>query len=278
MLTSRLFKNIFGRIKYDPAKDEFNRNTWPLEHSKEEWIIESDDHLELKAWLYRNPSAVYVIFNHGYHADISTQGDICEVLHDQLGWNVLLISPRGTGISQGEYITFGAKERYDLAAWAWELSRREPESKIVLMGWSMGAHTVMGALGLELPSNVIAAVSDSGYIRPDDQIKLTIKARHPWILFPDTLISSVDRYCHSDYDFSVHYSILGGLQLNHVPVLFVHGRMDSLVPCSCAAACYEANFGEKQLMIVDQAGHCESFYKERSKYIAAVSDLVEKHI
>lgn len=277
MIASKLFQTIFARVPYEPENDKFNTDPWLTEHDKEEWIIESSDHIELGAWLFRNTSDIYVIFVHGYHSDITAQGAVCRTLHDEMGWNVLLVSPRGTGISQGEYVTFGDQERYDIAQWAHTLAQKEPSSKIVLMGWSMGAHSVLGALGEELPANVIAAVADCGYVRPDEQIRITMKQRHRWIPFSSSIIDKLDAHCRSDYNFTIQYSVEEALSLNHVPLLLIHGAEDKLVSRNNAIRAHRANAGEKHLLLIEGAGHCESFRKAKPSYLLALRNIVRKH-
>ena len=276
MFDGRTFREIFGRIKYDPSKDRFPLDPWPVNTPKEEWFIEADDHIRLGGWFYPADSDICVIYAHGYHNDITTQGAIPRVLHDVNGWNVLMISQRGTGISEGDYGTLGILERYDIVCWAREIKKRAPQMKVVLHGVSMGANAVLGALGEELPDNVICAVADSSFTRTDRQILETMKHRHSFLPFGNSIINSLDDYCRKEYDFSIRHNVEEALQLNHLPTLFIHGGRDKVVPLREVRKCYTANAGPKQLLISDRSGHCEAFFKDQDDYMLAYRAMVLK--
>ena len=58
-----------------------------------------------------------------------------------------------------------------------------------------------------------------------------------------------------------------------VPVLFIHGRADTFVPCEMTLRNYEACTAEKKLLLVDGAKHCMSFIKDREGYTQAVRKM-----
>ena len=62
--------------------------------------------------------------------------------------DVLFIEHRCCGDSEGKYITFGAKEQWDVQQWAVYMAERNKEKlPIYLYGQSMGAASVLMASG-----------------------------------------------------------------------------------------------------------------------------------
>ncbi|MCQ2478975.1 MAG: alpha/beta hydrolase, partial [Clostridia bacterium] len=81
--------------------------------------------------------------------------------------NVLLSDQRAHGKSEGKCLTFGINERKDCLSWIeYIIGRNGADTKIILMGMSMGAATVLMASELELPKNVVGIVADSAYTSP----------------------------------------------------------------------------------------------------------------
>lgn len=58
-------------------------------------------------------------------------------------YNVLLINLRGHGKSEGNYVDFGVKSRFDILKWLDYININYNSPKIGLYGVSMGASSVM---------------------------------------------------------------------------------------------------------------------------------------
>lgn len=68
---------------------------------------------------------------------------------------MLLVDARAHGQSEGKFIGFGCKDRYDALKWIdWMIKKAGNGIRIVLMGNSMGGATVLMASGLNLPEQV----------------------------------------------------------------------------------------------------------------------------
>ena len=102
---------------------------------------------------------------------------------DCSGYDVLLPDQRCHGKSEGKYICFGTKEKFDCRDWAVKLTERlGDEAKIVLMGVSMGSSTVTFALGTDLPKSVKACIADCGFTSPKDIFTHVLKRNYKIIL------------------------------------------------------------------------------------------------
>ena len=64
-----------------------------------------------------------------------------------------------------------------------------------------------------------------------------------------------------------------------VPMLFVHGSMDTFVPTEMVYRLYNAcSSADKDLLVVEGAAHAESYPKNSALYESKVSEFIEKYI
>ena len=229
-------------------------------HTREKVKLTSFDGLELAA-LYlpvERPRGTVIAF-HGYRS-LATIDFALEVeFFHRLGYDVLLPYQRSHGESQGKYITYGVKERFDCQSWARYAARRFGEDKpLFLMGISMGAATVLMASGLELPGNTRGIVADCGFTTPWDIMAHV--ARRDYRLPPFPLLYLLDGLARLRAGFRLKGAdTRKALERNRLPVLFLHGEADGFVPLSMTEENFAACRAEKRLYTVPGAGHAQSF-------------------
>ena len=101
----------------------------------------------------------------------------CKIARET-GYNVLLVDQRAQGESEGKTICFGLKEKYDLVKWVeYANARFGADTRIILVGVSMGGATVLEASELELPENVVGVIADSPFSSPEDIIGCVSKEK-----------------------------------------------------------------------------------------------------
>ena len=101
----------------------------------EEVFIKSHDGLRLHGLLISadNAKATVILF-HGFRSFAEFEfSSIAEKYHKR-GYNLLLVTQRAHGKSEGKYITFGLEERYDCVSWADYIAGRFPSLPIVIEG------------------------------------------------------------------------------------------------------------------------------------------------
>jgi pimeloyl-ACP methyl ester carboxylesterase len=91
---------------------------------------------------------------HGYRS--CGFDDFCGAVQNMTrdGFGCMVIDQRAHGLSEGNTICFGVREREDVREWALFLEKEFPGMPVILDGISMGAATVMAAAALDLPENV----------------------------------------------------------------------------------------------------------------------------
>jgi len=237
--------------------------------------ITSRDGLRLKAWLYNRGSDVTVILCHGYRGGPEELSGIAARLFDA-GMNVLLIYQRAHELSEGRYFTMGSREKLDVADWAREIAARKPAGKIVLFGWSMGGNTVMGAVGEDLPENVVCAVEDCGYDNLRSQLLYSCKNAMPKLPAKRMLIGLLDLYCRTLRGFPLEEPRGEPLARTRLPMLFIHGTNDKVVPYGNLERCYEPCAAPKQSATYIDASHVSSCCAEKERYFRELIGFIRK--
>lgn len=243
----------------------------------EEAEIQSFDGLRLHGrWYPAQEAKATMLLVHGWRSSYDNDfAPMVSYLHD-MGCNLLLIDQRSHGESQGKLISYGLLERFDVQSWVEYALQRAGDLPIFLYGVSMGATTVLMASGLPLDQQVKGIIADCGFTSADESIKSVLKrdgiAVEPAFTVANRLFRSKTGYNYHDY------STLDAMEDNTLPVLFIHGSADKLVPCSMTIECYNACKAPKELLIIPDAGHAMSVFKDPETYHKALKGFVEKYI
>lgn len=190
----------------------------------------------------------------------------------RLGHNILLVDQRAHGKSDGHTLSFGVRERYDVADWAAFTAQRFPASSIILSGISMGAATVLMAAELPLPPQVVGVMADCPYDTPAGIIAKVCRDGHvpPWLGMPFVHLGAA---LFGGFRLA-HHGAVGAVANTTLPILLVHGEADDFVPCDMsrriAAACTSRLF----FLTVPDAGHGCSFLTDPEGYKQAVNDFL----
>lgn len=286
---SVLFQRIFVRRKEKQPKrpkwmeqyaDVFSAAKEFLQRTPYEPVsIQSFDGLTLRArWYPAEQAKGTILLMHGYRANgFANFGYVMEFYHN-LGYHLLLVSQRSHWESEGKYICFGVKERFDCRDWAEYLSKR-PEcvgKSIFLNGVSMGATTVMMATGLDLPETVDGVIADCGFTSPWDVVADLAKRRFHLPVHP--LLEGLDCMTRWFAGFRLREcSTLDALRRCKIPVLFLHGERDRFVPCAMTKKNYAACAAEKQLITVPEARHGGSYLTDQMGCQNALRHFLSAH-
>ncbi len=238
--------------------------------------IKSRDNLNLYGRYYHfHDKAPIALMFHGYRSNAFRDGNGGFKIAREYGLNVLLCDQRAHGKSEGRVITFGVKERYDCLEWVNYLKTRfGNDVKIILIGLSMGAATVMMASDIVPAENVKGIVADCGFSSPKEiledvakQKKIPSKLAYFFIKLGARLFGNFN---------PEEASSVASLTKSTIPVLFIHGEGDDFVPCSMSHNCHKVCISEKYIFTVPEATHGMSFYMDSQGYTKAVNEFLEK--
>ena len=142
----------------------------------------------------------------------------------------------------------------------------------IYIGISMGATTVLMASGLDLPKSVHGVMADCGFTSPDAEWKHVMENNlHLPYRFHSRLADMM--FSQKNSAHLTDYSTVDALRETELPVLFVHGTSDFLVPVEMTYENYQACRSPKRLLIVPGADHGVSYCVERERYEQAVKDF-----
>lgn len=238
----------------------------------------SDDGLSLVArWFTQADSHKWAIAVHGYHSNKESMEPTAEWYYGQ-GYQVLTPDLRAHGESEGDYIGMGWIDRLDILRWIDVVLEKDPQAQIVLHGVSMGAATVMMTSGeASLPANVKAVVEDCGYTSVWDIFSSELDVRFGLPDFPVMQVSSLMSSFIAGYDWK-EASALEQVKKSVTPTLFIHGGADDFVPTDMVYPLYEAAACEKDILVIDGAGHAEARSTDPNAYWGAVESFLSRYI
>ena len=262
-------------IEENKNKEKKLANEWAetIENKKVEVTAEDGIILRGTEYLINEQSNKWVIVLHGYHSNPDSVISIGMHFSEE-GYNVLIPSMRASDESEGKYIGMGWLDKDDLKCWIKLIIEQNNNAEIILHGSSMGAATVLMASGDELPNNVKAIIEDSGYTSVWDIFASEAKARFNLPTFPILNMFELVANVRAKYDIK-EASAVEQVKKAYVPILFIHGDSDDFVPEYMCEELYEAANCKKDKLIIHNAGHTESKYKEPETYYNKIFEFLE---
>ena len=235
--------------------------------------IRSFDGLRLTGRYYHvDDKAPLVIMFHGYTGtpsrDFCGGADICL----SSGYNALLIEMRAHCGSEGHTISFGINERRDVLSWVeYAKNRFGEDKKMLIVGISMGAATVLMSGALCLPANVCGIIADCPYAYPEKIIKHVGEQRDLPIglLFPFLRIGA---RLFGGFDLLSADPVSAVKDLK-IPVMIIHGEDDDFVPPEMSEEIEKANPEHVKRYTFPGARHGTSYLQDTERYTKLVKDF-----
>ena len=273
-------------------------NAWWKTVKHQKYITTSEDGYELTAMCFEpdavSGSAADGIGKAGGTAsggavDIETADghDWVLVLHGYTGWkeemypfareycrrgyHAMVPDLRCQGESDGDFIGMGYTDSKDCLKWIQGIQKLDPQARIVIHGQSMGAATGLILSGTEeLPSAVKAVISDCSYTDAYAMFEAKIGDWFSLPAFPLVNSARLMLMLRGGYDL-YDASAIDAVKRSHVPTLFIHGSNDRMISVDMSRELYEAEAcQDKQLLIVDGAGHAQSQDKDPDLYYGTI--------
>ena len=225
-----------------------------LDHPQQVFTVQSPRGEALKGFYYPNGSQgkkiAFVV--HGYRSDHADTAGIVQDYYSSRGIDVFAPDHTAHGDSRGHFIGFDVFETQDCLRWIDFLREQFGEDvELILHGFSMGAATVM-QMSSHCPDNVKFIVEDSGY----ENAYASMYHQIGVFYYPMRFFNRIA----AGYDWNAS-DVKDSLLASRIPMLFVHGREDKLVPfCSGPGLC-ELYPGPKDSLFPEGARHIEAFYR-----------------
>lgn len=242
----------------------------------EDILLKTSDGLKLTGWWV--PAAAArgtAIFCHGHSGNRTHSLSFLPILNG-LGLNVIAFDFRAHGSSGGGHtLTFGHREVLDVVAAHAYARERAPERPVFLIGISYGAAVTLQALP-KLPDVravwVEGAMSHLVNVVEQQFASLPNPMRRP-------LVNICDWMCWIDCGFwGSEINPIECLREVRIPIYFVHGRDDDLIPFSNGEAVFEAYQGPKECFWVENADHFSLQAVATEEYISRLREFLTKHL
>jgi len=194
---------------------------------------------EIHGWWIPSQSAAapVLLYLHGNGGNISANLPRVQRYH-AIGFSVFLIDYRGYGLSQGRFPS--EKRVYEDAETAWHYlieQRGVPPEKLYVFGHSLG-----GAIALELATRqpqIPGLVIEGSFTSIRDLA--TQEKGYGWLPV--------------NWLLTQRFNSLQKVSTLPIPIFFIHGTDDPVVPAYMSEILYQAATGRKALWLVETAHH-----------------------
>lgn len=281
------YRSVFGRRKvltlddeklYKPAIEPYKEQMkadwhYLIDQGFERLSVSAKDGVTLCGDYYHHNADKTALMIHGYNADPYVNlVSPARWLYDE-GFNVLVVYQRAHGSSGGNRCGMGMLEKDDVIGWVKEILRRDPAQQILLYGASMGGTTLMYLADTFTDEQVPCMIVDCGYISTEKQLKSDAQRMH----MPPLLIPLIRLLCQWELHIDIRERATDHLRYAKKPILFLHGTKDLTVSLEEGKKNYDACSSEKQLVVVEGAGHTTAFQTDKPRVTAAMKKFFENY-
>lgn len=251
---------------------------WLKEHHAQDVYMRSHDGLKLHAfWIPAENPRGTILLAHGYRSTFLVDFGLAFAFYHTLGMNILVPNQRSHWESEGRFITFGVKESEDMKNWIAYHNERFGCHQMILSGMSMGASTMLYLADQELPKNVKCIIADCGFTSPKAILDKVFRSVVHFS--PGPFLWAADLFARLFAGFGLDQKDTRiALKNAKIPVLLIHGKADDFVPCEMSQQGFDACSSEKEILLVEDAGHGVSCLKDKETYIKHVIAFLEKHM
>lgn len=201
---------------------------------------------KISARFFRNSTAEHtILFSHGNAEDIGTAAPYLEELRDA-GFAVFAYDYRGYGTSEGKPSEENAYQDAQTAYYYLTRQIEIPPERIIVHGRSLG-----GAVAVDLAAREKcgALVVESSFV---------------------SAFRVVTKYSILPFD---KFQSLKKIDRVNCPVLFIHGKKDSLIPFWHAAQLFDKTNEPKSALWIDEGNHNNIYLIGKKVYLEKIRDF-----
>lgn len=196
------------------------------------------------------------------------------MFYHSLGYNVLIPYQRAHGLSEGKYLSFGAKEHLDMIAWIEKINEINPNSKIILHGLSMGGGIVLDLVNKEL-KNVKCIIADAPSVSIEDFIKNVTK--EVFKTNADKISSIALKRFKKEFNVEAkEFNIFNFITDGKYPILLSAGSNENL--SELFDNLKKLNPMDTEIIILPGCSHGNGMYKQTKLYQSKIIEFISKNI
>ena len=251
---------------------------WFIENKGPDHVITTEKTGRIHGYIIpaAEPSHVWALLIHGYNSSPDGTALFAKHYHEK-GYNCICPSLRGWGNDETRYCTMAYHDKDIALAWINYIVTMDPEAKIIVHGYSMGAATTMLVTGEPLPDNVKVAVADCGFTNAYEQFSHVVKSYSGLPAFPLLDAANVVSILRGNFDFRKN-SPIDAVKRSVTPTVFLHGTADDFVPFYMMDKLYEACAAPKAKQAIEGGLHATSVVKDPETYWNTVDGFMEDKI
>lgn len=213
-----------------------------------------------------------VVIGHGITYNLMGSLEYAPLFFER-GYNLVLCDHRFHGRSGGKNCTFGYYEKYDLKAVVdWVYNRMGGAGLVGLQGESLGAAIALQEAGID--ERIAFVIADCPF--SDLKALLRFRLSQEFHLPPAIFLPVADFITTQITGMSFDtVSPIRDVRDMTTPVLFIHGKQDTYIPPEMSQQMYTAKTnGIRAIHLMENAGHVESFTKNKSEYNQVVGQFL----
>jgi len=230
--------------------------------------------LSLYYFLQKEKSNKFVVVAHGHTYTHHESIKYARMMFEER-FNVIIFDQRYHGNSGGNNTTLGYFEKYDLYDII-SLIYKEFGEDILLgtYGESMGSATIL--MEQEIDKRVKFCISDCGY---SDFKKFLYEKLSKYHL-PKFSYYFINFFVKFIASFSMDdLTPIKSIKDSNIPILFIHGKQDSLIDYHHTLDMYEEYNGQKQLFLAqNNATHAFSYFSDTEEYKENVKSFLKEYV
>jgi hypothetical protein len=261
-----VLSNVERQLVFRPIVGESRSYAGPPKNTTEVWIPSGT--AVLHGWWITSGKAQnaepapVLLYLHGQRWNLSGHAERIARLH-KLGFDILAIDYQGFGRSSAALPSESSVVSDAHAAWKWLLPQLEPAQPIYIYGHSLGS-----AIAVQLATDLSVGERAAGLILDSTFTSLPhAAAKLPGLGWLPVFGLMTQRF-----------DSVAKINEVKIPILFLHGSNDTVVPMELGRSLYDAASGRRQWVVIDGAGHSDTLLstgKEPSKALRAFANLVK---
>jgi alpha/beta superfamily hydrolase len=234
---------------------------------------------DLAAWYLPASNGCTLICCHGIHDNRGQWLEQVARLHERGGYGALLFDFAGHGHSDGDTVTYGVRERDDVAAIiAWLRARGDVNMDgLAIMGYSLGAITSTLAAATLPELRVLVIESGFADLQHDIAQLFTRFTRLPAFPLANLVVWWAQRQADVRLSDIRPAQVIG--QVSPRATFIIADLKDDLADEPYDGERLYASAGEpKELWQVEDARHVQAYWQRPEEWIARVGDFLDRHL
>lgn len=267
VLLGLILSILISRPKNESYLDHYFFTPFETGVPWEKVAFNTDDGLTLRGWLLPGRNDRVVI---GLCGRMGTKSDLLGVgsYLNKAGYNVLLFDYRGCGESDSSTMSMGQLEIMDVKAAVDFISKKIPNPRIGIIGFSMGAS--LGFVHASVDSRISALICDSPFTSSEELILNRVRRFFPLPLFflrLSTRLFTKLLFGYNNRGIDVK-DYAKKISLNNLLVVVSGG--DSVIPPSHQREVFNIAPLPKEVWEFEDADHCGAYFLDRVGYVKRI--------